>query len=81
MKAVVDPISRGMHRAWSASDVSEKLVSKVLDAVPIERVKRAVKEHLYPQYEAACRSIAPSMESYGTVAGTKLVGMLKVCLP
>jgi hypothetical protein len=78
MQAVVRPMVRGMHASFGKGGSSDTLISKVLAAVPIERVKSAVKESLYPQYEAACRSVAPSMEVYGGFAGVKIVEYLKV---
>lgn len=81
MQAVVRPIARGMHASFGKGGTSDALISKVLAAVPIERVKSAVKEALYPQYEASCRSVAPSMEVYGGFAGVKIVEFLKVCPP
>jgi hypothetical protein len=74
--AVVEPIARGMKSAWSGS--SEKVMDEVLKKVPIDRVKNTVKAYLYPQYEAACRSVAPQMKSYGSITGEKLVDMMKV---
>lgn len=81
IQAVMKPVARGVNSALKKPGLLQKLVDAVSGLVPIEKIKKALKTTLYPQYQKACRVVAPMMQKFGGVAGVKIIEFLQVTTP
>jgi hypothetical protein len=72
------PVARGVNIALKKPGLLQKLVDAVSGLVPLEKIKEALKTTLYPQYQKVCNLFAPTMSSFGGVAGQKIIEFLQV---
>ena len=75
------PVARGVNSALKKPGLLQKLVDSVSGLVPLEKIKKALKTTLYPQYQKACGVVAPHMQKFGGVAGVKIIEFLQVLSP
>ena len=79
IQAVMKPVARGVNGALKKPGLLQKLVDSVSGLVPVEKIKESLKTTLYPQYQKVCRTFSPHMETFGGVAGQKIIEFLQVC--
>lgn len=75
------PVARGVNSALKKPGLLQKLVDSVSGLVPLEKIKKTLKTTLYPQYQKACGVVAPHMQTFGGVAGAKIIEFLQVPSP